>query len=417
MPALPGMLGNMPDRYVAAALSDDGLNTVGIAAQAATLSATEFYLHTVSALYAWDGAAPARLLAEADNHDNLAVVTGGVLRTVAELYGYDGAAWDRVQTGGDSADDVTPVTGRLLRTLTSLYGFDGTNWDRVRTRGSGALVVNPSRTRAAVVTHRNAITTADVLASPGNPTLTDRSADGGTLTANTQYFVAVASVKQQPTGTSTNVIGVTPINATIQNVTTANDGNNAHRIRVAWAQVTNADAYLLFLSTDAAPRLVGYITEAQRAAGGLLNAVFGTPAAGGVAGAIDVGVVGTGLQTSSPAFAFNTAHMPDIVNGGGAGSVFCAGYETAYLHVQAAMSKTTVWSVLPSLTLIPWLLDQGASAGDWYAGSALSPVFMNNIENSMEMVYAIDVKGATKLVVTIAQMTGLASVTILVELV
>jgi len=278
------------------------------------------------------------------------------------------------------------------------------------TPGTTNLVESrPSARRNAGALHRDGITAVDKLSAPGNPTLADVTT-GGALLANTTYYVGILAVVLQ--GGSAEILGLSTVNASIQSQATAADASNTHIIRTTFSQVTNADAYLLFCSTDAAPKLVGYVTEAQRAAGGVLTA-FGTVGAGGVAGAIDISLAGTGLQTSNAVFTINTAHMPDTV--AAVGAVACQGYSKAICTVRAQLSKATVWSAAPALTLTPWLKTQEGSA-DWAAGSPITLSLLGAASDALTQVFEVDVTGAVGLVLTCSTITGLASFDAWVEL-
>src|SRR3990167_2112179 len=124
--------------------------------------------------------------------------------------------------------------------------------------------------RSTGTLHRSAIAAVDKVAAPANPTVADVTTSGSLL-ANTTYYLGVAAVSHQ--NGSADIIGVSTVNASVQSQATAADASNTHIIRATIAQVTGADGYLIFCSTDAAPKLVAYITEAARAAGGRLMTV------------------------------------------------------------------------------------------------------------------------------------------------
>lgn len=308
--------------------------------------------------------------------------------------------------GHDSPDSGYPVKigGKAQTSLPTAVG----NNDRVNAffDDRGRQVVAREAYRNSGALHRDDISAVDKLSAPGNPTLAD-VATGGALLANTTYYVGLIAVALQPG--STAILGLSTVNAAIQSQATAADASNTHCIRVTIAQVTNADAYLLFCSTNAAPKLVGYVTEAQRAAGGVLTA-FGTVGAGSEAGKIDISLVGTGLQTSNAIFTVNTAHRPNSVT-----AIACQGYSKAIVTVRAQLSKTTVWSAAPALTLIPWLKTQEGSA-DWAAGSAITLSLLGAASDALTQVFEVDCTGAVGLVLTCSTITGLASFDVWVEL-
>lgn len=118
--------------------------------------------------------------------------------------------------------------------------------------------------RTGGVLHRSSVATADKVATPAAPTVADITT-GGVLLAATAYKATVSAATQ-----SGNTAA--PAAATL---TTASDASNTHGARVTVAQVAGAQFYDMFLSTDAAPKWVGRITEAQRAAGVAIRSVGG----------------------------------------------------------------------------------------------------------------------------------------------
>lgn len=256
----------------------------------------------------------------------------------------------------------------------------------------------PHAGRDGGVLHRNAITAVDKLATPSNPTLADRSADGGVLTANTAYYVNVAAY---------NRWGST-LAATAQTITTASDGNNAHVIRATIAQVTGADGYDIFLSTAAAPLWVGRVTEAQRASGIIISAV-GTTTAGGAAGAVDVRVVGTGLASNVNPFLSNNAYTPASVT-----AINCAGRAKARILVKLAVTDLRS---LPTLAIVPFFANQ-VSTADWHQGAIQTVPLLTGLGASQEQDFELNVDGSTGLVVLVDTISGQGSAaSIWVELV
>ncbi len=242
------------------------------------------------------------------------------------------------------------------------------------------------------VAHRNGITAADKLAVPGTLTLSAITEAGSTL-ANVAYFAAVsANNAWGPTGPGTIPGSITP---------TANQA-----VRIAFAAVTGATSYDIFLSTDAAPKWVTRITEAQRAAGGIVSTVGGY-AAGGAANSVDIGIVGTGVQTSAAPFTANNAYTPASVT-----AINCAGYSKAYASVD--LSVIDLRSA-PSLTIVPFLKDQ--VSGDLQQGALQTVNLLTATGQSLKPVLEIDVDGTTGLVLLVDSIAGQgASATINVEL-
>ena len=239
----------------------------------------------------------------------------------------------------------------------------------------------------SVTLHRDVVAAADVVAAPANPTLADRSADSGSLTANTSYKVALVAG---------NRWGVTTTNPAVQSTTTANDANNAHVIRVTFSQVAGADYYDVFLSTDAAPKWVARVTEAQRASGIIVSAV-GTLIAGGTAGAVDVRVVGTGQQTTAANFLTNNAYRPDNVT-----PVDCTGHSKARLHIK--VSLTDLRSA-PALTIVPFFRDP-TSTSDWFQGQPQTLSLLADSGTALEQDFEINVDGCSAFSVLVDAISG-----------
>ena len=133
--------------------------------------------------------------------------------------------------------------------------------------------------------YRSAIAAADVLAAVVTPTCTKLA--GGSATAGVYTTLISAGNKY---GRTIPTTGDGTVTTETTNLT----------VRAAWAKVTGAEFYDIFCSIDgAAAKWVGRITEAQRLAGGTLTAVNTYASTGGIAGAIDIEVPGTGLAANS----------------------------------------------------------------------------------------------------------------------
>ena len=143
------------------------------------------------------------------------------------------------------------------------------------------------------------ITTNDVLDNPSIGSVSGETVTGGSLISATTYRYSVCAV---------NIHGTT---VPITSVTSSPGGSN-NALRLPISQVPNATGYIIFLSTDTQPKMVLQVTEAQRVAGGICTEVY-TYTTGGVEGAIDIGVVGTGVATNAACFAGVTAYTPEIV--------------------------------------------------------------------------------------------------------
>lgn len=243
----------------------------------------------------------------------------------------------------------------------------------------GSLQVSPTSGRNAGVLHRSAIATLDKVATPGTLTVTDAGV-GGVL-ANVAYNVAVSAFNRW--GNTLVATGaVTP--------------TASHRVSIAFATVTGADGYDIFLSTGANPLWVGRITEAQRVTGILLDTV-GTTTAGATAGAVWVGVVGTGLASNVAPFAANNAYTPATPT-----AVNCAGYQRA--HIQVKLAVTDLRS-LPSLVLSVWLTSQ-VSTADWFWKQNTTISILGAVAQPLEQEFEVDVDGSSGLVVLVESIAG-----------
>ncbi len=236
------------------------------------------------------------------------------------------------------------------------------------------------------VVHRTGVVAVDVAAVPAQPTTAD-VATGGSLAASTTFKIAVAA------GTRWGPTTPSPV----ASQATAADASATHVVRVTIAQVVGAEAYHVFLSTDAAPKYVGTITEAQRAAAGCRITAMGVAdnAGANIAGTVDVQVLGTGVQTTAAPFTVNNAYLPNTPT-----ALDCGGYSQALCEVK--LTPGDLRSV-PSYTLA--VFAQRASGQDWYLlttntltfGSATTPG-----QNS----FAFDLQGATKIVVLVMAIAG-----------
>lgn len=247
---------------------------------------------------------------------------------------------------------------------------------------SGRLIARAFVAAATATSYRTAITAADVVAAPGTVTCTKQA--GGACIAGT-YNVKVVAV---------NAYGRTT--ATAGNVAVTTETTNL-TVRAAFAAVTNATHYDVYVSTDADPKWVGRITEAQRASGIKIDAV-GSTAAGGTAGAVDVEVPGTGLQAATTA-ATNTAYTVASLD-----DITPAGQQHLDLNIKASRTGD---AVALSLIVIPFFA--GAS-GLYYADvSPYTLVFggASGIYGSLYQSLRIECRGrATRIVVASIAGTG-----------
>ena len=138
------------------------------------------------------------------------------------------------------------------------------------------------------------------------------------------------------------------------------------------------------------------VTEAQRAAGGQCT-VVGTYAAGGAAGAIDIGIVGTEVTQDANPNIVNNAYTPGTVT-----AINCAGYSTA--RVKVSLSVTDLRS-LPTLALIPFFGNQ-VSATSWHAGARINVPILTALGEGLNQEFEIDVNGEPEMVILVDTITG-----------
>jgi hypothetical protein len=170
--------------------------------------------------------------------------------------------------------------------------------------------------------------------------------------------------------------------------------------------------YDIFMSTDSgAPKHVATFTAAQLKASG--NAGSGcyvitaeTPVTNSTARAayaVDIGVVGTGMQTTAAPFAQSTALE---LNPGGTAitPVSTAGYNNVDLFVDAAVTSFGQ-ATAPSLTLVPLFLNDSVS--QYHVGA---PIYVNiggGVGQAKRQVFNLTTNGASVmiLVANIANVT------------
>jgi hypothetical protein len=263
--------------------------------------------------------------------------------------------------------------------------------------GMMAVPVAPSSLRPLGIDHRLNVAAVDKLALAGAPSLAAVTEAGSTL-ANTAYNVAVvAGNRWGPSGQA--AVPTTAITPTA-----------SQAIRATIAQIAGADYYDIFLSVDTAPKWVGRISEAQRAAGGWIISTVGSPTLGGgaPAGQVDLGIVGTGQQTSALAFTTNNAYTPATPP-----PVICVGFSRMHAHVKLAVTDLRSAA---SLTIIPFFNDIG-STGDWYQGAARTLTILGAVGQCLLQDFEMDVDGANAVVWLVDAIAGQgAACTIRIEL-
>ncbi len=252
-------------------------------------------------------------------------------------------------------------------------------WTPTLGNAKGAVRTTPWAEQATPVLHRSAVTAADVLAVPGTVTCTKQA--GGSVTAGTHNVKVVAG---NVYGRTTATAGDTAVTTETTNLT----------VRAAFEAVTGATFYDIYCSTDADPKWVGRITEAQRASGIKIDAV-GSTAAGGTAGAVDIEVVGTGLQAAASA-AVNTAYsVPEGID--------CTGYRYADFDI---ICTRTGDAVAAGLLLVPFFYNSELSS--YAQGQIVSLAFggASYIYNSMHQRLRVDVMGNSTVSLAVAYIAG-----------
>lgn len=238
--------------------------------------------------------------------------------------------------------------------------------------------------RGEPIAHRSAIVAVDKC-----PTITITAADQAGVVgvmAAAEHKVSVSPGNEfGPVGASV-IVAVTPtVNKTVD---------------VTIPQSVGATYYDVFFSIDAAPKWVGRVTEAQRAAGAAITAV-GTVGAGGAAGVVNVRLVGTGLQTTNAIFAANNAYTPATVAAAlGTTAVPCAGFPKVYVDIE--LTVTHLGLVAPALTIIPFI----KTGTKWYAGEAKALTLLTTAGNPLLQSYSVDVGGADQCVVLVGNIAG-----------
>ncbi len=240
---------------------------------------------------------------------------------------------------------------------------------RVKDNGDGSwsLAANPNVMPAASLVYRTAVVVPDVVSLPGAVTCTKQA--GGSAVAGVYTTFVVAGNKY---GRTLAKQGDATIATETTNLT----------VRAAFVQVAGAEYYDIYCSVDgAAAKWVGRITEAQRASGILITAV-GVTGAGGVAGAVDIQVPGTGLAVNGGQLAVNTAYIIP-----GATVIDCRGYQ--FLDLDLSFSRTGD-AVLPVLTVVPFWYDE--ANGNYFAGTPVALTFGGGAGNYQPLLQRVQIE-------------------------
>jgi len=264
----------------------------------------------------------------------------------------------------------------------------------------GPSVYNiPAAARGSTTTHRSAITAVDKLVAPTMATVAKNDNIVGVMAAE-EHKVTVAAGNVYGSGAASNILTITPtVNKTVD---------------LTIPQVTGATYYDVFYSTDAAPKWVGRVTEAERAAGTAITAVGTTDDTENgyqkVAGKVNIQLIGTGLATTSAPFAVNTAYYPTK---SGITALSCAGYKTAI--ISASLALTDMRSAI-ALKLIPFISKKDASPAVWYAGTIQDIAPGSAVGYPLYKTFTVDVHDATDMMILVDTISGQgAAVTVYVE--
>ncbi len=246
--------------------------------------------------------------------------------------------------------------------------------------------------RDDVILHRTGATAAgDLIAAP---TITAaKDATTGVMAA-AEHKVAVAVGTCYGYSLRSDIVAITP------------DENTS--VLVTIPQVVGAESYVVFFSTDAAPKRLCEITEAQRAAGCVCTAVETVTTTGGTAGTCLVKLVGTGAATTAAIYATSTAIAPGkvaVAGTGTSGSIDCTGRQTAYVR---AIVNPVALTAMPALTIVPFI-----KTGDQWAPGTPGIV----TAGARSETFTVDVKGASEFVVCIKSNTSGSTADVTVQLV
>ena len=258
-------------------------------------------------------------------------------------------------------------------------------------------LVKTNAARNGGVLHRSSITTADKLTNPSSPTLAGSTITSGSLVSATTYVVVVAAA-----GTYGNTLNAS---------TALIPGSTNNALRTTISSITGATAYDLFLGTSSGSGIpwVGRVSATQLAAGGSTITTVGTIGTSGSApaGAIDIGVIGTGQIHLAQSWQYNTAY-----SWSGITPINCSGYSRA--HVSVYLSLTDLRTA-PLLVLTPVFVNQNDS--NYYLGSSINVPISGSPSGGLYQVFDMDVDGSTDLLFLVDTITGQgASVNLRVEL-
>jgi hypothetical protein len=236
--------------------------------------------------------------------------------------------------------------------------------------------------------HRTAISTVDKITTPTLVTCADEVDQvDGAIGQTTSCKVAIsAGTSFGPSGAGTGAAIITTVTAT--------DGKATHSILVTVPQATGADSdtiYYLFISTDAAPKLLGTITEAQRAAGGAKLLASGTVLTNGnnAAGTVRLCALGTGDVTTATRFLAANSNAYKI---SGVTAIDSSTHRKHFITVMISQTGAQMnVQGAPSLTIIPFITDAAGNIGQ---GTPIIISIMLNVGQSKIQSYVLDINKA-----------------------
>jgi hypothetical protein len=255
----------------------------------------------------------------------------------------------------------------------------------------------PAYVRDTQATHRSAVNAVDKLVLPTMATLADNDDVVGVMAASAHY-ATVAPCNAYGTAGASNVISNTPTENKTADLTVP--------------QVTGATHYDVFYSTDAAPKWVARITEAQRASGCAITAVGTVTTTDGdgwtkSAGKVNIRLVGTGIQTSNAVYSQNNAYTPASVT-----AITTEGYNKIYLDVSLALTDLRS---APALTIVPFTSSDNAT---WYQGTSQVVSPLAYLGSCLYQQYEMDLNGAKYMAFLVGTISGQgAAVTVKYQLV
>lgn len=206
--------------------------------------------------------------------------------------------------------------------------------------------------------YRANVSVTDLLPASAAPVTAD-VATGGSLLANTSYKTGVAAGTDIGNG----------ICSAVTTTVTANDASNTHCLDLTIPAVSDATVFDLFLSTDASPKWVARITEAQRAAGVTVTALGTIDPTSPGAGKVRINVAGTGIATGTAPFQSSNAYVV-----GSAPVINCNGYSLLNVGVRwkRAGALMTVNGTLGLAVFCKMISDP---AGNWVRLSSTNANF------------------------------------------